>query len=425
VIPSLRRVACAALALALSGCALGPDYARPPLPEPPAFRGQPAPEATSIADLPWWEVFRDEALGALVREAVESNLDLLVAATRVEQARYLAAVTRSELLPQLGYEGDAASGAGVLAPSRPADAETEDSFPAVLSLAWEIDIWAGSAAHGGGAPRCWAPRPSAAASCSLISASRSPTSPCASSTSSRDRAPHEVSARRGPLPAPLPGRRGLKPDALRGEAPSRWRADPDLSAASWRRRTCSVLLGRPPARSRAAAPTEQWRLPEVPAGVPSLLLTRRPDPVEAEQRPVASNARVGAAFEFFPASGSLRGGRQPELGFAQHLERGGDGARAALHLRAHLLRLRFQGTDETVLAYEAALLTALQRFDALTAREKPALVRTEQERAVESPRGTERRAVRHEATRHLPEVLDRSSSSSRRERPRPPSATRS
>ena len=91
------------------GCAIGPNYERPELPAPPAFRDQ-AEATESIADLPWWEVFRDEVLVALVGEALENNRDLAVAVARVEAARYLAAVQRGELFPQVGYEVDAATG---------------------------------------------------------------------------------------------------------------------------------------------------------------------------------------------------------------------------------------------------------------------------------------------------------------------------
>jgi multidrug efflux system outer membrane protein len=128
------------LALALSACAVGPNYHRPDLSAPEAFRDH-AAEAESIADLPWFEIFRDEALATLVRESLANNRDLAIAIARVEQSRYLAGVARGPLFPQAGYEGDAARGDRTfLGGVAPGD-RTNNSFLATLNFAWEIDLW--------------------------------------------------------------------------------------------------------------------------------------------------------------------------------------------------------------------------------------------------------------------------------------------
>jgi outer membrane protein, multidrug efflux system len=94
-----RRLPAAAAALFLPvACAVGPDYERPALPVTPTYRDWPA-QMESIADLPWWQVFRDAVLERLIREALDNNRDLLAAAERVERARYLAGVQRGELFP--------------------------------------------------------------------------------------------------------------------------------------------------------------------------------------------------------------------------------------------------------------------------------------------------------------------------------------
>jgi outer membrane protein, multidrug efflux system len=90
------------VSVALAGCAIGPNYHPPKVEEPPAFRGEEAPAATSIADLPWWDVFRDPALKGLIEEALARNYDLRIAASRVEQARYAVGVIRADALPQVG-----------------------------------------------------------------------------------------------------------------------------------------------------------------------------------------------------------------------------------------------------------------------------------------------------------------------------------
>src|SRR5438477_13123393 len=95
-------------ALLLSSCAVGPNYTRPTVPVPANFRAPdplPAPQAISLADAKWFEVFKDEQLQSLVRTALEQNYDLRDAAARVEQARANLGITRSNQYPQFGATG--------------------------------------------------------------------------------------------------------------------------------------------------------------------------------------------------------------------------------------------------------------------------------------------------------------------------------
>src|SRR5579863_8554857 len=97
------------LAVVLSGCAVGPNYERPQIPTPPSFRApEPLPpdQAASLADLKWFEVFKDPELQKLVRTGLAQNYDLRDAATRVEQARANLGITRSNQFPQLRAGGD-------------------------------------------------------------------------------------------------------------------------------------------------------------------------------------------------------------------------------------------------------------------------------------------------------------------------------
>src|SRR5262249_43751393 len=122
------------------GCALGPNYQRPPVEVPEITRGQTTPaDPASLADLPWWEVFQDPALQALINEAVMGNHDLQAAAARVEQARNLVVVARADMFPQVGYQGEARRqrSPGVAGASNP----TFNAFLATFNLFWEIDVW--------------------------------------------------------------------------------------------------------------------------------------------------------------------------------------------------------------------------------------------------------------------------------------------
>src|SRR5207245_3548971 len=111
----------------LAACALGPRYRRPTVPTPETTRGQRGPaDPASLADLPWWAVFRDPALQALVAEAIRGSHDLRAAAARVEQARNQIAVARADMFPQVSYQGEAVRERAFV-PGRPANA-TFDSF---------------------------------------------------------------------------------------------------------------------------------------------------------------------------------------------------------------------------------------------------------------------------------------------------------
>ena len=138
-------------ALLLAGCAVGPNYRRPPVTMTEAFRGQEPPEPTSIADLPWWEVFNDEVLQYLIAEALRNNYDLLTAISRVEAARGVLISTRSQMFPQATYEGGASRGRQFIGGEQQitignqkltvGSNRTFNIFLGTLNASWEIDLW--------------------------------------------------------------------------------------------------------------------------------------------------------------------------------------------------------------------------------------------------------------------------------------------
>src|SRR5262245_11586989 len=92
----------------LAACAVGPRYRRPAVSVPEATPGERGPtDPASLADAPWWEIFRDPTLQALVQHALRDSHDLAAAAARVEQSRNQIAIARADMFPQLGYQGAA------------------------------------------------------------------------------------------------------------------------------------------------------------------------------------------------------------------------------------------------------------------------------------------------------------------------------
>ena len=98
--------AAVALALAASACTVGPNYKRPVVNLPDAYRGSAPPAATaadqpSIGDQEWWQLFQDEQLQKLIRTALRQNFDVRIAAARVAEARAQLGITRADQFPQL------------------------------------------------------------------------------------------------------------------------------------------------------------------------------------------------------------------------------------------------------------------------------------------------------------------------------------
>ncbi len=319
----LAWLAVAPLALS-TACALGPNYARPKALTPGATRGQEAPaDAASLADLPWWEVFKDPALQTLVEESLRGSHDLRAAAARVEQARNRVAIARSDMLPQIGYQGGATRQRSPApgAPSNP----TFDSFLGTFDLAWEIDVWGRvrRATESADAAYLEALAAQQGVLLTLVSdvaqtyfeileldreldITRATTATFQNTADLFDRRYKggigtllEVSRARAAVAQARAGIAGLQSQIVAKE------------------NQLSILLGRPPGEvARAPRLEDEALAPEVPVGLPSQLLERRPDIREAEQALVAANAEVGVAVaNFFPRIGltALYGGQSSEL----------------------------------------------------------------------------------------------------------------
>src|SRR5215472_10208338 len=131
------------LCVSLAGCAVGPNYQRPKFDVPTAYRGaESSNQQASIADLPWWEVFKDPELKQLVQVALANNYDLRIAITRVEQARQIAAQARAQFLPFLNYSVSASKGKNeFLGGVALNGGQEQGAFAGVATVAWEADVW--------------------------------------------------------------------------------------------------------------------------------------------------------------------------------------------------------------------------------------------------------------------------------------------
>lgn len=128
------------LGLALVGCKVGPKYEKPEMQQPPKYT-QAATSTDSITNLAWWEVYQDETLKGLIQTALDSNLNLLQAAARVEEAKATLGFNKANLYPMLNYSaigrtadfGSSSEGAGL--------AFSQNMLGLLGNVSWEIDFW--------------------------------------------------------------------------------------------------------------------------------------------------------------------------------------------------------------------------------------------------------------------------------------------
>jgi multidrug efflux system outer membrane protein len=351
------------VALLVSGCMVGPDYSRPPVLVPDNYRFAVAPAtAESIADLPWFEVFRDPVLQELVREALRNNYDLRIAAARVEEARAQIGIARSFLFPQLNFNGGGSAQQVSRATDPPESFGANRNFQNWLlgfALAWELDVF--------GRIR----RETESATATFFATEQAQRGVLI--TLVGDVAQSYFTLRELDLELEIARRTVQVNDEtvrfyetrLTGGVSNRLEVN---TAVSNRSRTAStipdlerqiaiqenqinLLLGRNPGPiPRGTALTEQYYPPSIPAGLPSALLERRPDIKAAEDLLVAANADVGAAKALFFPNFSLTAA----LGSASHdLSNIADKRAAIWSVAGGVLQPIFQGWRLTS-NYEAA-----------------------------------------------------------------------
>jgi len=403
------RGVCAVLlagALALSsGCVVGPNYQRPKVPAPPAYREQTAAESASMADLPWWSVFQDETLQGLVRTAIANNLDLRVAAARVEQARQLSIQARSQYLPGVIYTTGISEGQNEsLGSPAPQNGPRQGTASILLQGSWEADVWGRIRRSNEYALAVYMGTEQARRGVllSLVSSVATAYYELLDLDLRLDIARRTTESFRGSLDIfqqRLEGGTASRLETSRARAAMEQTAAsiPDLERQiAFKENEIGVLLGSLPGPiARKGTLLEQTLPPEVPAGVPSTLLERRPDLLVAEQQVRAANAQIGiATANFFPRIGlTTFFGRQssPLAEFTTgHASMWGVAGLAGgpvwegWTLRAQK-RQAVAARDEARAAYEQAALSAFRDVsNALIAREKLEAVRERQMAAVKA-----------------------------------------
>jgi multidrug efflux system outer membrane protein len=373
------------------GCAVGPDYKRPTVDAPAEFRFSENQKTNSLADLPWWQVFQDPVLQGLIRTALTNNYDLKQAVARVEQARYQSVAANGAFLPQIDYAGNAGRGRNALYNS-PADLNgaTRGSALVNLSAFWEIDFWGRIRRSSEAARAQYLATEEARRSFSI-----SLMSEVASTYFQLLDLDQELEIERAATNA-YAGSYRLFSDRLSQGVASKLETDraaaalanaqasiPDLELRIVQTENqLSVLLGKNPGPVlRQKLDDQNLIAPEIPAGLPSALILRRPDILAAEQSLVAANANAGVNLaNFFPQIGltTLLGSSSAELstftaGSGNLWNLGGTLSGPVFH--GGQLKAQYKAAkakfDESAAAYQQSVLTAFKEVsDALIARQK-------------------------------------------------------
>ena len=305
------------IAILSTGCTVGPNYHRPSVQTPDAFRAPtPVPnDPASLADLKWWEVFKDEQLQELERTALVQNYDLRDAVAHVDAARANLGITRSNQYPNFEADGNLST----VRLSRNGETPLPASFvpsqnrtfgSATLSLlSFELDIW--------GRLR----RATEAARASLLSSEETRkavittlVSDVASAYLSLrtldyqlDISERTLATRRASLELIKQRRVGgvaTRLDVRQGEqlVYTATETIPTLQQQiEQTENQINLLLGKNPGEVKRGRSLTEQQLPDVPPGLPSTLLERRPDIQAAEQNLIAANAQIGVAkAAYFP-----------------------------------------------------------------------------------------------------------------------------
>ena len=364
------------LIIGLSGCRMGPNFVRSDYQSPEAFRFDTATTDT-IVNLKWWELFNDAVLDTLIKIALEENKDVLVAAARIEAARSTVGYNKADMFPTINVAAGASGGNFSGAKSN----NISKNFYAYPELLWEIDFW--------GKYRRLTEEARAgllASEYSMRTIQMSLISSVASAYFQLLDNKTKLQISRNTLDSRDSGLIIIQAKYYYGTV-----AEIDLNQAQVQRAIAaasvpvykrniayneselSILLGRNPDYIQTGIKLyDQQFPPEIPTGLPSQLLERRPDILQAEAEYMAQNARIGAAIAMRFPSISLTG----LLGIASNdlstLTTGGMAWSAGANLLGPLFQfgknkrrveIERYNTEAALLNYENTVLQAFKEVE--------------------------------------------------------------
>ena len=312
-----RAAALLCVALLATGCTVGPDYRRPEVATPEKWRIDTA-QAVEIANLRWWEQFGDPVLGQLIDEALHANRDLVAAAARVDQFIGALTTTRAQFYPQIGYSLDAgrSRASRVGSPPIPAPADPYTTlYQGALSAQWQVDLF--------GRVR----RQSEAAQAQLYATEQGRRGVVLSVTTgvaagyiglraldkqldiARATAANFAETRKI---FDLRFKGGVVSQVEVAQVESQYQqalaAIPAIEQQiAAQENLISILLGRQPGPIERGRTIDELVAPAVPGDLPSTLLERRPDILQAEFNLIAANAGIGVARSLYYPTLSLTG----------------------------------------------------------------------------------------------------------------------
>jgi multidrug efflux system outer membrane protein len=394
---------CAA-SLFLTGCAVGPNYKRPAVNVPGTYRGvtqeeaAKASSAASLGEQKWWEVFQDRQLQQLIRTALTQNYDARIAATRVLEAQAQVGITRADQFPAVNAVGNGTNQRNPAIGPFPSYGYTIGRVTA--SALWDLDFWgkyrrATEAARADLLASDWARREVNATLVANVAAAYFQLRELDLELAISKRA---LASRKESLELT----RTLEEHGINSILDVRQAEQLVYTAAAGiadlERRIgqqedlLSVLTGNNPGpiSPRGRELVDQPRAPEVPAGLPSALLERRPDIRQSEQLLIAANARIGVARAAYFPDISLTGTPGFQSAALQSLFRGSSGLWTfagtvtqpiftAGKLRSNV-RLAQEQQQEALLNYEQTIQGAFRDVsDALIAYQKNQEFRAQQQ----------------------------------------------
>jgi multidrug efflux system outer membrane protein len=392
-----------ALAAALAvACTVGPDYKRPPVILPDQYRDVSAQVTDgrgtpSVADRKWWELFQDEQLQVLITTALQQNFDVRVAATRILQAEAQLGIVRADQFPTVN--GVASATRDRVAESLRFPATEISTLQVSVGTAWEIDFWgkfrrATEAARATLLATEWGRR---AIVTSLVSQVATAYFDLRELDLELDIAKRTMGSREESLRLTQVRERGGATSLLDVRQAEQLVFSARAAIVALERQIeqqenlLSTLIGSNPAAVPRGRPLiDQPSAIDVPAGLPSALLDRRPDIQQAEQQLIAANADIGVAKAAFFPQISLTGAAGFQSAALASLFTGPGGAWSA---GAALVQPIFTGGrtrsnlelakarhDEAVLAYQQTIQQSLRDVsDALVAHRKSREFREQQE----------------------------------------------